>query len=183
MYGDDCDAIATSIELTSLNVDIIFAKKSKLTNDNQLKQSVMDGNQIRLHNYNLRWQLCCITFDDDDDVCAPPYGEDLTFNSADCGKKPMIPGLHKEMNKKDYVLEWLMSCQNDWPDFGKIDLNGKQSSDGTTYYPSTTTYTASETKTNDTEAWKLFNELKDINKDLILLSQKLDEIIVLEMLL
>ncbi|GBO04832.1 hypothetical protein AVEN_100508-1 [Araneus ventricosus] len=65
------------------------------------------------------WQLCCITFDDDDDVCAPPYGEDLTFNSDDCGKKPMIPGLHKEMNKKDYVLEWLMSCQKDWPDFGK----------------------------------------------------------------
>ncbi|GBM40855.1 hypothetical protein AVEN_6918-1 [Araneus ventricosus] len=37
---------------------------------------------------NTIWQLCCITFDEDD-VSEPPYGETPTVDS-DYGKKPEI---------------------------------------------------------------------------------------------
>ncbi|GBN08362.1 hypothetical protein AVEN_55586-1, partial [Araneus ventricosus] len=35
------------------------------------------------------WQLCYITFDDDD-VSEPPYGENPTLDSDDYGKKPVV---------------------------------------------------------------------------------------------
>ncbi|GBM48778.1 hypothetical protein AVEN_24964-1 [Araneus ventricosus] len=120
------------------------------------------------------WQICCITFDDDD-VTEPPYGENPTMDSEEDYINRMIPD--KEMMKN--VLDWINRC-----DFEKYDSYDDYCSDESTYYPSVTTCTdTSEAKANDSEARELCEQMEEINKDLKVLSRKLDEIAVLQKLL
>ncbi|GBO04651.1 hypothetical protein AVEN_221153-1 [Araneus ventricosus] len=77
------------------------------------------------------------------------------------------------------VLDWINRC-----DFEKYDSYDDYCSDESTYYPSVTTCTdTSEAKANDSEARELCEQMEEINKDLKVLSQKLDEIAVLQKLL
>ncbi|GBN14747.1 hypothetical protein AVEN_168239-1 [Araneus ventricosus] len=117
------------------------------------------------------WQICCITFDDDDDT-VPPYGENPTVDSEEDYINRMIS--EKEMMKN--VLDWINRCE-----FEKYDSFVDRSSDESTYYPSVTTCTdTSETKATDTEARELCKKMEEINNDLKLLSKKLDEIAALQ---
>ncbi|GBN30789.1 hypothetical protein AVEN_223218-1 [Araneus ventricosus] len=120
------------------------------------------------------WQICCITFDDDD-VIEPPYGENLPLDSEEEYISRMVP--EKEMMKN--VLDWINGC-----DFEKYDSYDDNCSDESTYYPSVTTCTdTSEAKANECEASELCKQMEEINKDLKVLSRKLDEITVLQKLL
>ncbi|GBM83969.1 hypothetical protein AVEN_138082-1 [Araneus ventricosus] len=122
---------------------------------------------------NKIWQICCITFDDND--TEPPYGENPTMDSEEDDMISMLP--EKEIMKN--VLDWIYRC-----DFQKYDSYDDKSSDESTYYPSTTTYTdSSEFKTTGYEARKLCSQMEDINNDLKILSQKLDELAALQKLL
>ncbi|GBM72706.1 hypothetical protein AVEN_67285-1 [Araneus ventricosus] len=126
------------------------------------------------HKTRVRWQICCITFDDDD-VIEPPYGENPAMDSEEEYINRMIP--EKEMMKN--VLDWINGC-----DFEKYDSFVDRSSDESTYYPSVATCTdTSEAKANDSEARELCKQMEEINNDLKVLSRKLDEIAVLQKLL
>ncbi|GBM36219.1 hypothetical protein AVEN_97583-1 [Araneus ventricosus] len=66
-----------------------------------------------------------------------------------------------------------------WYDF--IEKEMPHISNESTYYPDSTTNTVtSETETTDSEAYELFDQLKEIYNDLAVLSQKLDEIAYLQ---
>ncbi|GBM46816.1 hypothetical protein AVEN_132478-2-1, partial [Araneus ventricosus] len=117
------------------------------------------------------WQICCITFDDDDDT-ELPYGENPTVDSEEDYINRMIS--EKEMMKN--VLDWINRCE-----FEKYDSFVDRSSDESTYYPSVTTCTdTSEIKETDTEARELCKKIEEINNDLKILSKKLDEIAALQ---
>ncbi|GBM36216.1 hypothetical protein AVEN_97581-1 [Araneus ventricosus] len=128
-------------------------------------------------------QLCCITYDDD--ISEPPYGENPDMGSDDCGKETKVCELKKHVKKLDYVLETIY--RSDCPEFAKYEFIDKlisHISDESTYYPGSTTNTAtSETETFDSQAYELYDQLKEIYNDLIVLSQKLDEIAYLQKLL
>ncbi|KAF8774199.1 hypothetical protein HNY73_016777 [Argiope bruennichi] len=131
-----------------------------------------------------KWRLCCITYDEED-IIEPPYGEHPSLDSAECDKEPEVLEQKNDIKKTDYVLETLF--RSDWPDYEKhefFDRGWQHVSDESTYYPDTTTNTAtSETEASDTEAYDLYHNLKDIYQDLTILSKKLDEIAALQKLL
>ncbi|KAF8774124.1 hypothetical protein HNY73_016710 [Argiope bruennichi] len=130
-----------------------------------------------------KWRLCCITYDDED-IIEPPY-EHPSLGSAECDKEPEVLEQKNDIKKIDYVLETLF--RSDWPDYEKheyFDRGWQHVSDESTYYPDTTTNTAtSETEASDTETYDLYHNLKDIYQDLTVLSKKLDEIATLQKLL
>ncbi|GBL77289.1 hypothetical protein AVEN_41736-1 [Araneus ventricosus] len=76
-----------------------------------------------------KWQICCITFDDD--VTELPYGENPTMDSEDDDQISKLREKEMMKNVKDCIYK---------SDFEKYDFYDDKSSDEYTYYPPTTTY-------------------------------------------
>ncbi|KAF8767823.1 hypothetical protein HNY73_020714 [Argiope bruennichi] len=138
--------------------------------------------------YNSDWpdfkkcQLCCITFDDNDDITEPPYGDNTISGCDDYGITPM-PSDTNDVEKPKCVLQTIY--KSDWPDFKNYDFFRKirpKLSDESTVYPESTT-TTTESEITDSDAVELCSQLEDINRDLAILSKKLDELADLQKLL